>query len=48
MLGAYQFEVLLAETVELLVDGVDDLDGDDRALRHAVHSVPFSRVNYVP
>jgi hypothetical protein len=35
------YKLLLAETVELLVDGVDDLDGDNRALRQVVHSVPF-------
>jgi hypothetical protein len=36
------FEGLLAETIELLVDGVDDLDGDDGALRQVVHNGSFS------
>ena len=39
---------LLAETVELRVDEVDDLDGDHGGLRQVVHNVPLVGFHYMP
>jgi hypothetical protein len=48
VLGAVGLNLLLAETVELGVDEVDDLDGDHGGLRQIGHGVPFVGVSLLP